>query len=58
MNKILGFVLGLGMVVLTGLVSAGPTSCILECREDFADCREDGGSNCSAQLAACRANCG
>ena len=57
MKKTLGFVLGLGMVVLTGLVLAGANSCIQECRQDFVDCREDGRSNCSAQLAACKANC-
>ena len=35
----------------------GPSSCIINCRQNFADCREDGRPNCSAELAACRAAC-
>lgn len=36
------------------------TSCLRECRQDLADCREDGNSVavCRARLAACRAACG
>lgn len=34
--------------------------CLMECRQDLADCREDGNpvSVCRALLAACRAACG
>ena len=32
-------------------------SCLQECRQDFADCRESGYSHCLASLRACQANC-
>ncbi len=34
-------------------------SCLLECRQDFADCREDGYSNadCFETLMVCRNRC-
>ncbi len=38
-------------------INGGASSCIINCRQDFADCREDGAPNCSANLAACRAAC-
>jgi len=57
MKTILGFVFGLGIVVMTGLVSAAPDACTLACWGDLVDCRELGGSNCGAQLASCLANC-
>ncbi len=33
--------------------------CLMECRQDLADCREDGNpvSVCRANLLACQANC-
>lgn len=59
MKKRLGYIFGLGMVVLTGFVSAGPLDgCAGECRQDFVDCRELGQSNCFAQLQSCYRNCG
>ena len=63
-KKTIGFIIGLSMVVITGISTAGnkfgsPSglSCEQECRQDFADCREDGRSGCSAELAACRVAC-
>jgi hypothetical protein len=38
-------------------INGGVSNCIRDCRQDFADCREDGAPNCSANLAACRAAC-
>lgn len=38
-------------------INGGVSSCIVACRQDFADCREDRKPNCTANLAACRAAC-
>ncbi|QHI38242.1 hypothetical protein IMCC3317_36310 [Kordia antarctica] len=38
-------------------INGGVSNCIRNCRQDFADCRELGGPNCSANLAACKAAC-
>jgi hypothetical protein len=35
----------------------GPSSCVIACRQDFGDCREDRRPNCTAILVACRAAC-
>jgi hypothetical protein len=32
-------------------------ACLQECRQDFADCREDGHSHCLASLRVCQASC-
>jgi hypothetical protein len=32
-------------------------ACIRECRQDFADCREDGHSHCATSLSICQASC-
>jgi hypothetical protein len=59
MKNILGFVFGVAIVVSTGFVSAGPMDgCIGECRQDLVDCRELNQSNCFAQFASCKRNCG
>lgn len=42
---------------LQAKIYGGASSCIINCRQNFADCREDRGPNCSADLAACRAAC-
>jgi hypothetical protein len=38
-------------------ILGGMNSCIRECRQDFADCREDGHSHCTASLAVCKSRC-
>ena len=54
-KKLAIFSTGLLLVLTAGAVYAG---CIQDCRAALADCIEDGGSNCTAKLAACRAACG
>jgi hypothetical protein len=63
-KKTIGFIIGLSMVVITGISTAGnklgsssSLSCVQECRQDLADCRELGGSGCAAKFAACKAAC-
>jgi hypothetical protein len=38
-------------------INGGVSSCIVNCRQDFGDCREDRKPNCTAILVACRAAC-
>ena len=40
-----------------GVILGGVNSCIRQCRQDFADCREDGHSHCVASLAVCKSRC-
>ncbi len=39
------------------LINGGVNSCIRECRQDFADCREDGHSHCFNSFTICKSFC-